>query len=619
MKKNVLALSIAAMIGGLGFVGSAAANVVGQDTSTVPVPVGAKVAEVTKEMVQAGQMFRSNIGVPVTAAAGSSRAFGGGMKFFDVNEGGVGHILLVPYYTAQDNNNTIVHLVNTDPNNGKVAKVRFRAAANSDDVLDFQILLSPNDVWTGFVGRGADGIATLTTFDNTCSIPAIPRGTAVPFVTDRLDHVLSADARAQNTREGYVEIFNSADIPAAKVFNAPAFNTNSALYTATKHVDGTAPCTQGVIEAALFNENFVDGNIAKAVNMGLAAPTGGLMADWYILNVPNTTTYSGGATALVALTNGNAPAVGNFLAFPQNSNIKFNRDTVRPPELYTADPTLVSPGAAFSKKDDTGNVTIGTGVPGDRDFDATRTPFAFADKPVIEAIASDFPDLSTPYSYTFVGALRTAQAPLNQAASLTQALAVNSVTNQYATDASISAATDWVFSMPTRRYSVALDYNKRNAAGQPARVYSSIAGTQLKNGKNIEFFHDRNTEVINGQICVNTTSSVFFDREERARAGTPLFSPSRAPSTRLCGEASVMSFGQGGTQSRVLGASVAREDVNAAAIFENGWGRVSTPNGGVGLPLLGFGVQRLSNPQVAAGVSGNFGITWPHRFVKTNR
>ncbi|MBP6598442.1 MAG: hypothetical protein KA216_03200, partial [Giesbergeria sp.] len=66
MKKNVLALSIAAMIGGLGFVGSAAANVVGQDTSTVPVPVGAKVAEVTKEMVQLGQMFRSNIGVPVT-------------------------------------------------------------------------------------------------------------------------------------------------------------------------------------------------------------------------------------------------------------------------------------------------------------------------------------------------------------------------------------------------------------------------------------------------------------------------------------------------------------------------------------------------------------------------
>ena len=589
MKKNVLALSIAAMIGGLGFVGSASADVVGSDTSTT---TATKVSAAT---VKAGQMLRSTIGAPGTLAS-NTRAAGpaGGVNPFKLAEGGVGHVLIVPYYTAQDGNNTILHVVNTDSNNGKVAKVRFRAAANSDDVLDFQILLSPGDVWTGFVGRGSDGIATLTTYDNTCSIPALTAGVAVPFLTDRLNPKLSTEQLAENTREGYVEIFNSADIPGGSFYGA-LNNQKSALYTATKHVAGKAPCDAGVIQAALFDENFVGGNIPKAVAMGLDSPTGGLTADWYILNVPNTTTYSGGATALVGNTPSGLPAIGNFLAFPQNAAIKFDRDglTAAKPEAYTADPTLVSPGMAFVAKDDVGN--------------GTPTPAGFADQPVIEAIALDFPDLSTPY--TFGG------TPANQAASLTQALAVSSITNQYATDASINAQTDWVLSMPTRRYSVALDYR---ATPNPTRVYSSVAGPQLKGGANIEFFHDRNTEVVNGQICVNTATSAFFDREEGSKSGNPVFSPSKASSARLCGETSVMSFGQGGTQSRVLGSTVAREDVAASAIFENGWGRVTTPNGGVGLPILGFGVQKLSNPQVAAGVSGNFGITWAHRFTKVN-
>ena len=600
MKKNVLALSIAAMIGGLGFVGSASADVLGNDTATTTA------TKVSVETVKAGQMLRSTIGAVGTLA--STRAAGPvppAPNPFELAEGGVGHVLIVPYYTAQDGNNTIVHLVNTDNTNGKVAKIRFRAAANSDDVLDFQILLSPGDVWTGFVGQGSDGIATLTTYDNTCSIPALTSGQAVSFMTDRLNPKLSPAQLAENTREGYIEIFNSADIPGGD-FYGPLNNQKSALYTATKHVGGKAPCDTGVIQRALFNENFVGMGAAatkRAVDMGLDSPTGGLTADWYILNVPNTTTYSGGATALVGKAPVGVPAIGNFLAFPQNAAIKFDRDglTAPKPEFFTADPTLVSPGVAFRTKDDVGGGTL--------------TPSGFADKPVIEAIALDFPDLSTPYSYIF-GAPLSALAPLNQAASLTQALAVSSITNQYATDRSINAQTDWVLSMPTRRYSVALDYS---ATPNPIRVYSSVAGPQLKAGKNIEFFHDRNTEVVNGQICVNTATSAFFDREEGAKVGNPVFSPSKATSARLCGETNVMSFGQGGTQSRVLGATVAREDVAASAIFENGWGRVTTPNGGVGLPILGFGVQKLSNPQVAAGVSGNFGITWAHRFTKVNR
>ena len=96
MKKNVLALSIAAMIGGLGFAGAASAQVA--------------------------------------------------VDTLQVNESGTGHMLLMPYYTAQNGNMTVFHVVNTDTSNGKAMKVRFRGASNSDDVLDFQVFMSPGDV-----------------------------------------------------------------------------------------------------------------------------------------------------------------------------------------------------------------------------------------------------------------------------------------------------------------------------------------------------------------------------------------------------------------------------------------------------------------------------------------
>ena len=92
MKKNVLALSIATMVGGLGFAGAASAALA-------------------------------------------------------VAESGSGHILTIPYYTAQNGNMTVLHVTNTDDKNGKAVKVRFRGASNSDDVLDFQVFMSPARIY----------------------------------------------------------------------------------------------------------------------------------------------------------------------------------------------------------------------------------------------------------------------------------------------------------------------------------------------------------------------------------------------------------------------------------------------------------------------------------------
>lgn len=98
MKKNVLALSIAAMFGGF---------------------AGVKRAEVIGEI-------------------------GDGCTVDDLDAPQPGHMLVVPYYTAQNGNLTALH--GAEPQ-GKPVKIRFRGTGHADDVLDFQTFLSPGDTW----------------------------------------------------------------------------------------------------------------------------------------------------------------------------------------------------------------------------------------------------------------------------------------------------------------------------------------------------------------------------------------------------------------------------------------------------------------------------------------
>ena len=150
------------------------------------------------------------------------------------NQSGVGHILIVPYFSTQSGNATLLNIVNTDTVNGKAVKIRFRGASNSDDVFDFQLFLSPADVWTANISKGASGLSRLTTDDKSCTLPA---NVNQDFITSRLNTVdLSGDALANETREGYVEILTMGDIPSV--------SGTTSVYFATKHnAAGVAPCT----------------------------------------------------------------------------------------------------------------------------------------------------------------------------------------------------------------------------------------------------------------------------------------------------------------------------------------------------------------------------------------
>lgn len=128
-----------------------------------------------------------------------------------VNPEGHGQVLLYPYYTVEGGNDTYINLVNTT-NEYKAVKVRILEAMNSQEVLDFNLYLSPQDHWSAVITADANGAgAVIRTADTSCTVPkslaATAPGVPGPSVPFR-DTTYSADSvnGLERTREGYVEI-----------------------------------------------------------------------------------------------------------------------------------------------------------------------------------------------------------------------------------------------------------------------------------------------------------------------------------------------------------------------------------------------------------------------------
>ncbi len=555
MRKNVLALSIAALASGFVAAGAANASVV----------------------VGTGPAYNFGTGIATETNTNA----------LQLQPSGIGHILLVPYFSTQSGNATLLNIVNTDETNGKAVKVRFRGAANSDDIFDFQVYLSPGDVWTANVSQGADGRSRLVTTDNSCTIPASVNAS---FVLDRLPSTLSAADRAAQTREGYIEIFNMADIPA----NIGAPDKVDTLYDAIKHdANGNVACGTQLTSRVATDFTGADSVAVEqdAVTRGFDTPSTGLMANWTIINVPEAASWSGTATAVAAVTGGGAVGRGNIVFFPQTASAVGGFVADAPAaavagsaDVYTADPLLRTTGVSAG------------GV----------TPAYTGTFPAIVAANFDLPDLSTPYAGN--------TTPSVQAISLTQAITKTALINEYITDDSISAGTDWVFSLPTRRYAVALDY-RAGATINNYRVFNdAVVGV-------ITSLDANSTTVTGGQICVTLQAGAIklYDRSERTPVSSTDFviSPGTpAAPLSICGETSVLSFNAGGaTAESVLAGSIARKDIEGP--YVDGWAVINTipqNGGGVGLPVLGQAFMQAFNPGVAAGTSGNFGVSFDHRW-----
>ena len=567
MKRNAFALSVAAAIGAFGLAGVATAGVIPGGAFTITGTAG-----------------------PV---AGTPRVVGAD----DLVPGRfkIGHILLGEYFTTQNGNATTLHITNTDQNNGKAVKVRFRSAQNSDDVFDFTILMSPGDMWTGgIVADEATGRSKMITADTSCTLPPVVNGELFP--TDRLPSSKTDAQKASMTREGYIEVLNMADIPSDKVApgkqvydsNRDSTGKTGALYRATKHSAGKPTCDSAVINTLRTNPT----SMQAAADMGLDLPSGGLFANVNIVNVPNTASYANQAAAVVAAVAATGvSSTGNIVFYPQIGGDAGNVDAA------TSDPLLRQSAVLNSGK-------------------LALSPAAL---PLIKAQWFDLPDLSTPY-ISGLTAPGTADEPLDQANKLTTAMNAANVINEFNVDPSLAGATDWVFSMPTRRYHVAMDYEaaSRGISGFDGRVYTSETvadGDDLTTSANNKFnpeFVPTNTALDTTdktRICVSSGGIAMFDREETTKTTGFVVSPGQATTVRFCGETSVLSFQLEGSSNNpsVLGSTVANQSITTPYI--NGWANLSA----AGKPVLGAAYIKLVNNGARAGVSGNYGLVYGHR------
>jgi hypothetical protein len=449
---------------------------------------------------------------------------------------------------------------------------------------------------------------------------------ATPFITSRLDQRLTGDALAAGTREGYIEIIGMADIPqnSAAAGKAAAWaptattapqtdgllrtttppvttaDLTNPLYTAIKHVSGVAPCSGSAFTAldsvnAFGVTNAVTWTTAGArtgAQFGLTPMTGGLVADWSIVNTVNAAAWGGQAVALASnktqaerqsatggMNNLIAPQIGTAVA----------QATV---STWTADPLFLKADTETAVYDMTNqNLKAATGV-----------------APVFEAGYYDLPDLSTAVDATI-----SAANAATQIQAITDALAVrSSIMNEFATESAISGSTDWVFSMPTRRYSVAMAYSKITATND-GRVWN-IALNTINQTTTTNQFRLANTSVVNGLICVNGARPVAYNREEETASSTAtvVVSPSTvAGGVKLCGETSVLSFNNGtAAASAAVNGAVAVSAVDVG--YSAGWATMSVAagtdsTGARNYPIAGGAFQRA-----AFGAQG-FGIFRPFR------
>src|SRR6478735_7395238 len=94
----------------------------------------------------------------------------------NVSADGRGQVLLYPYYTTRADSSgnaygTLMSVVNATAT-AKAVRVRFLEGKNSREVLDFNLFLSPYDVWTAAaLPDTSNGGAKLGTLDSSCTLP----------------------------------------------------------------------------------------------------------------------------------------------------------------------------------------------------------------------------------------------------------------------------------------------------------------------------------------------------------------------------------------------------------------------------------------------------------------
>jgi len=245
-------------------------------------------------------MFKKTKIAAVTAAVlGMSSLTAQAVSLNDA--GSQGQVLVFPYYNVNGSFLTSFNITNTTGET-KAVKIRYRTSKLSNDVLDFNLYMSPYDVFTMTLRKVQDGgidKVNLTTQDKTCTHPTIP-ASGVVF------RDVYASAAPADLLEGYLEVIEMGVV------------TDSDVQAGVLHDSSGTPDDCGVIEDAWQNGDFTSGGskantggdnvvFSNAAGYpaqprtegyygedypnGISAPTGGLVGSSILIDVNNVAGY----------------------------------------------------------------------------------------------------------------------------------------------------------------------------------------------------------------------------------------------------------------------------------------------------------------------------------------
>jgi hypothetical protein len=515
-------------------------------------------------------MKRNSLTTALLAGLAGAAGIAATANAVNVNPDGIGGALVYPYYTVNKGNTTLISVVNTT-NFVKAVKVRFIEGRNSREVLDFNLYLSPFDVWVGAIsGASADANSggVLTSPDRSCVVPSIPAA-GFPFVTFAYDGSPGNAPRDHNvtqlprysaidrTREGYVEMIEMGEVvpgsthAAAATHNSAGIPANCGFLTASWLPGGSWAATNG------------------AANISI--PRGGLYGSGAIVNGGEGIMYSYDAIALEGFyTNGNAPAA-----------------------LHT-DPVRVVPNL--------GSADSGGGV-------SRSTVIANNGTTLVQDVWSPV-------------ALSGANGGWD---SVSAVFMHDNVYNEYVTAAALGATSEWVLNFPTKNW-----YVDRIA---PARApFSNIFFATTTAPGACERYSigvwDREEQTPQGQTFVipsppppiNPTIPVFcyeaqvVSFNQTLTAISPGFRSETANLGARYAENIPATSGPGGNPANTpFGAGHVR------LTFSETSQRLSNPVSGnryQGLPVVGFWTLKAINGNVG-GALANYSGTWQHKYSRS--
>ncbi|BCX80659.1 hypothetical protein MIT9_P0233 [Methylomarinovum caldicuralii] len=576
------------------------------------------------------KLSRIALAVAAAGAVGSASAV-------TVNPDRTGQVIILPYYNVNNNFVTNVEIVNTQ-DEYKIVKVRLRESGNSQDVLDFNIYMSPHDVWKGVirpVQRTVNGEtvtrANLVSADTTCTLPRNDAPLTINGVSGLTlnstgwdMNVVYPDVTDADAREGYIEIIEvgTIDTDTYVDLDGDGATTDDSeggaikLTDAIKHKDGVPPNCQA-IEAAWTNgvTKSKESSGAEVENWGSYAP--------------NSIEYVGDEDGALSKPTGGIYAFEVLLNTPTGS-------------AFIAEGTAIdhySTRSQHYRPDDPVNFLLPSLASGD--VDSTLVVDASTDGALLlrnwpetyDATLNDG-DTHTPRSGT---------NPLP----IAHVLQAEAVMNSYFVNPDFDGATEWVLTFPMKKHGIfngkwhngvllfddqTGEYTCSNPVGSP------VSGTGTTEGENV-CFKDRDKDV-EVSVAVYDYEEGTIKQEDTGFTVSPVLEP-ETNKIILSREVNILTFAESG--SSILGATE-RTNINPGVDFKAGWAKISfvdSATNGIclenadlsddtvpgfiqdgdpatvtcGVPVVGFAALQGSDFNIQSGTY--FGETLEHRFERS--